>query len=83
MVGRNKLPKYNINKNVLVIGVFSSGKTQFLIKLNLMQMNASFIVTDPKGTVIEECGKMLVEGGHKIRVLNLINFSQSMKHNPL
>ena len=83
MVGRNKLPKYNINKNVLVIGVFSSGKTQFLIKLNLMQMNASFIVTDPIGTVIEECGKMLVEGGHKIRVLNLINFSQSMKHNPL
>ena len=82
MVGRNKLPKYNINKNVLVIGGSGSGKTRFHIKPNLMQMNASFIVTDPKGTVIEECGKMLVEGGYKIRVLNLIDFSQSMKYNP-
>ena len=82
MVGRNKQPKYNINKNVLVIGGSGSGKTQFHIKPNLMQMNASFIVTDPKGTVIEECGKMLVEGGYKIRVLNLIDFSQSMKYNP-
>lgn len=83
MVGRNKQPKYNINKNALVIGGSGSSKTRFHIKSNLMQMNASFIVTDPKGTVIEECGKMLVEGGDKIRVLNLINFSQSMKHNPL
>lgn len=82
MVGRNKVPKYNINKNVLVIGGSGSGKTRFHIKPNLMQMNASFIVTDPKGTVIEECGKMLVEGGYKIRVLNLIDFSQSMKYNP-
>ena len=82
MVGRNKEPKYNINKNVLVIGGSGSGKTRFHIKPNLMQMNASFIVTDPKGTVIEECGKMLVEGGYKIRVLNLIDFSQSMKYNP-
>ena len=82
MVGRNKHPKYNINKNVLVIGGSGSGKTRFHIKPNLMQMNASFIVTDPKGTVIEECGKMLVEGGYKIRVLNLIDFSQSMKYNP-
>ena len=82
MVGRNKQPKYNINKNVLVIGGSGSGKTRFHIKPNLMQMNASFIVTDPKGTVIEECGKMLVEGGYKVRVLNLIDFSQSMKYNP-
>ena len=82
MVGRNKQPKYNINKNVLVIGGSGSGKTRFHIKPNLMQMNASFIVTDPKGTVIEECGKMLVEGGYKIRMLNLIDFSQSMKYNP-
>ena len=82
MVGRNKVPKYNINKNVLVIGGSGSGKTRFHIKPNLMQMNASFIVTDPKGTVIEECGKMLAEGGYKIRVLNLIDFSQSMKYNP-
>ena len=83
MVGRNKQPKYNINKSVLVIGGSGSGKTQFHIKPNLMQMNDSFIVTDPKGTVIEECGKMLVEGGYKIRVLNLIDFSQSTKYNPL
>ena len=82
MVGRNKQPKYNINKNVLVIGGSGSGKTRFHIKPNLMQMNASFIVTDPKGTVIEECGKMLADGGYKIRVLNLIDFSQSMKYNP-
>ena len=82
MVGRNKQPKYNINKNVLVIGGSGSGKTRFHIKPNLMQMNASYIVTDPKGTVIEECGKMLVEGGYKVRVLNLIDFSQSMKYNP-
>lgn len=82
MVGQNKQPKYNINKNVLVIGGSGSGKTRFHIKPNLMQMNASFIVTDPKGTVIEECGKMLVEGGYKIKVLNLIDFSQSMKYNP-
>ena len=82
MVGRNKQPKYNINKNVLVIGGSGSGKTRFHIKPNLMQMNASFIVIDPKGTVIEECGKMLMEGGYKIRVLNLIDFSQSMKYNP-
>ena len=82
MVGRNKQSKYHINKNVLVIGGSGSGKTRFHIKPNLMQMNASFIVTDPKGTVIEECGKMLVEGGYKIRVLNLIDFSQSMKYNP-
>lgn len=75
MMGRNKQPKYNINKNALVIGGSGSGKTRFHIKPNLMQMNASFIVTDPKGTVIEECGKMLVEGGYKIRVLNLIDFS--------
>ena len=82
MVGRNKQPKYNINKNVLVIGGSGSGKTRFHIKPNLMQMNASYIITDPKGTIIEECGKMLVEGGYQIKVLNLIDFSQSMKYNP-
>ena len=82
MVGRNKQPKYNINKNVLVIGGSGSGKTRFHIKPNLMQMNASYIITDPKGTIVEECGKMLVEGGYQIKVLNLIDFSQSMKYNP-
>lgn len=82
MVGQNKIPKYNINKNVLVIGGSGSGKTRFHIKPNLMQMNASYIVTDPKGTVIMECGKMLERGGYEIKILNTINFKQSMKYNP-
>ena len=82
MVGRNKIPKYNINKNVLVIGGSGSGKTRFHIKPNLMQMNASYIVTDPKGTVAEECGKMLQRGGYEIKILNTINFKQSMRYNP-
>jgi len=94
MVGRNKIPKYNINKNVLVIGGSGSGKTRFHIKPNLMQMNASYIVTDPKGTVVlecgkmlqrggyVECGKMLQRGGYEIKILNTIDFKQSMKYNP-
>jgi len=82
MVGRNKNPKYNINKNVLVIGGSGSGKTRFHIKPNLMQMNASYIVTDPKGTVLIECGKMLQQGGYEIKVLNTIDFKQSMRYNP-
>ena len=82
MVGRNKNPKYNINKNVLVIGGSGSGKTRFHIKPNLMQMNASYIVTDPKGTVLEECGKMLQMGGYEIKILNTINFKQTMRYNP-
>ena len=82
MLGRNKLPKYNINKNVLIIGGSGSGKTRFHIKPNLMQMNASYIVTDPKGTVLLECGTMLVKGGYKIKVLNTIDFKLSMHYNP-
>lgn len=82
MVGRNKNPKYNINKNVLIIGGSGSGKTRFHIKPNLMQMNASYIVTDPKGTVVLECGKMLQKGGYDIKILNTIDFKQSMKYNP-
>lgn len=82
MIGRNKIPKYNINKNVLVIGGSGSGKTRFHVKPNLMQMNASYIVTDPKGTVLLECGKMLQENGYKIKILNTIDFKQSMKYNP-
>ena len=82
MLGRNKNPKYNINKNVLVIGGSGSGKTRFHIKPNLMQMNASYIVTDPKGTVLIECGKMLQRGGYEIKVLNTIDFKQSMRYNP-
>ena len=81
-MGRNKIPKYNINKNVLVIGGSGSGKTRFHVKPNLMQMNSSYIVTDPKGTVVMECGKMLAENGYKIKILNTIDFKQSMKYNP-
>lgn len=82
MIGRNKIPKYNINKNVLVIGGSGSGKTRFHVKPQLMQMNASFVVTDPKGTVVLECGTMLLRGGYVIKILNTINFKQSMKYNP-
>lgn len=82
MVGRNKNPKYNINKNVLVIGGSGSGKTRFHIKPNLMQRNASYIITDPKGTVLIECGKMLQRGGYEIKILNTIDFKQSMRYNP-
>ena len=82
MLGRNKNPKYNINKNVLIIGGSGSGKTRFHVKPNLMQMNASYVVTDPKGTVVLECGKMLQRGGYQIKILNTINFKESMRYNP-
>ena len=82
MVGRNKRPKYNINKNVLVIGGSGSGKTRFHVKPNLMQMYGSYCITDPKGTVVLECGKMLLRGGYVIKILNTIDFSQSMRYNP-
>ena len=82
MSSRPKQPKYARNKNILVIGGSGSGKTRFFVKPNLMQMNASYIVTDPKGTVVEECGKMLQRGGYEIKILNTINFKQSMRYNP-
>ncbi len=82
MIGRNKIPKYNINKNVLIIGGSGSGKTRFHLKPNLMQMYGSYVVTDPKGTVVLECGKMLQRGGYEIKILNTIDFKQSMKYNP-
>ena len=84
MNGRPKLPKYARNKNVLVIGGSGSGKTRFYLKPNLMQMpeKVSYVVTDPKGTILPECGKMLVNHGYQIRVLNTINFSKSMHYNP-
>ena len=75
-------PKFARNKNVLVIGGSGSGKTRFFVKPNLMQMHSSFVVTDPKSTLLIECGKMLQKGGYKIRSLNTINFKKSMHYNP-
>ena len=77
-----KEPKYSRNKNVLVIGGSGSGKTRFFIKPNLMQMHSSYVVTDPKGTLLLECGKMLQEGSYVIKTLNTINFRKSMRYNP-
>lgn len=84
MNGRPKIPKYARNKNVIVIGGSGSGKTRFYLKPNLMQMpeKVSYVITDPKGTLLPECGKMLVKHGYQIRVLNTINFSKSMHYNP-
>ena len=82
MNGRPANPKYARNKNVLVIGGSGSGKTRFYVKPNLMQMHSSYCVTDPKGTIVLECGKMLEDNGYEIRILNTINFKKSMKYNP-
>lgn len=82
MNGRPENPKYARNKNVLVIGGSGSGKTRFYVKPNLMQMHSSYCVTDPKGTIVIECGKMLEDNGYEIKILNTINFKKSMKYNP-
>lgn len=82
MSGRPPKPKYARNKNVLVIGGSGSGKTRFYIKPQLMQLHSSYVVTDPKGTLIVETGKMLADAGYKIKSLNTIDFSKSMKYNP-
>lgn len=82
MNGRPENPKYARNKNVLVIGGSGSGKTRFYVKPNLMQMHSSYCVTDPKGTIVIECGKMLEDSGYEIKILNTINFKKSMKYNP-
>lgn len=76
-------PKYARNKNILVIGGSGSGKTRFFVKPNLLQMHSSYVVTDPKGTVLLETGKALRNGGYAIKVLNTINFKKSMHYNPL
>lgn len=82
MSSRPKQPKYARNKNILVIGGSGSGKTRFFCKPNIMQMHSSYVITDPKGTVIVECGKLLQRGGYRIKVLNTINFKKSMRYNP-
>jgi len=70
------------NNNVLIIGGSGSGKTRFYVKPNLMQMHSSYVVTDPKGSLVKECGKMLADNGYKVRTLNLINMEKSDKYNP-
>ena len=82
MNNRPKNPKYARNKNVMVIGGSGSGKTRFFVKPNLMQMHSSYVVTDPKGTLVLECGKMLEGNGYEIKILNTINFKKSMRYNP-
>ena len=83
MNNRPENPKYARNKNVLVIGGSGSGKTRFYVKPNLMQMHSSYVITDPKGTLLSDCGKLLQKkGGYRIKVLNTINFKKSMRYNP-
>ena len=82
MESRPKNPKYARNKNVLIIGGSGSGKTRFWLKPNLLQMHSSYVITDPKGEILQSCGNALLKNGYQIRVLNTINFSKSMKYNP-
>ena len=82
MSNRPKNPKYARNKNVLIVGGSGSGKTRFWLKPNLMQCHSSYVVTDPKGQVIVECGKMLQHYKYKIKVFNTINFKKSLHYNP-
>ena len=82
MESRPKNPAHARNKNVLVIGGSGSGKTRFYLKPQLMQGHSSYCVTDPKGSILIECGKLLQDMGYEIKVLNTINFKKSMKYNP-
>lgn len=87
MSNRPKSPKYARNKNVLIIGGSGSGKTRFWLKPNLMQCTSktyptSFVVTDPKGSIVIECGKLLQRNGYRIKILNTINFKKSLHYNP-
>ena len=81
MSSRPKNPKHARNKNVLIVGGSGSGKTRFWLKPNLMQCHSSYVVTDPKGSIVVECGKMLLRNGYRIKILNTINFKKSMHYN--
>ena len=83
MSSRPKQPKYARNKNILVIGGSGSGKTRFFCKPSLLQCHSSYVVTDPKGTILNEVGRLLERKKYRIKSLNLINFKKSMKYNPL
>ncbi len=75
-------PKNARNKNVLVVGGSGSGKTRFWLKPNLLQCHSSYVVTDPKGTIVLECGQAMLKNGYKVKILNTINFKKSMRYNP-
>ena len=82
MSNRPKNPANARNKNVLIIGGSGSGKTRFWLKPNLLQMHSSYVVTDPKGSIVIECGNALLKGGYNIKIFNTINFNKSMHYNP-
>ena len=82
MSNRPADPKNARNKNVLVVGGSGSGKTRFWLKPNLLQCHSSYVVTDPKGTIVLECGNAMLKNGYKLKILNTINFSKSMHYNP-
>ena len=82
MSNRPPNPKNARNKNVLVVGGSGSGKTRFWLKPNLLQCHSSYVVTDPKGTIVLECGQAMLKNGYKVKVLNTINFKKSMHYNP-
>ena len=82
MSNRPPDPKNARNKNVLVVGGSGSGKTRFWLKPNLLQCHSSYVVTDPKGSIVVECGNALLKNGYKLKILNTINFSKSMHYNP-
>ncbi len=81
--GRPKNPKYARNKNVLIVGGSGSGKTRFFLLPNLMQMHSSYVITDPKGDIVNITGNMLLKHGYELKILNTINFKKSMRYNPL
>ena len=83
MSNRPPDPKNARNKNVLVVGGSGSGKTRFWLKPNLLQCHSSYVVTDPKGSIVVECGNALLKNGYKLKILNTINFSKSMRYNPM
>ena len=82
MGNRPKNPANARNKNVLVVGGSGSGKTRFWLKPNLLQCHSSYVITDPKGSIVVECGNALLKNGYKLKILNTINFSKSMHYNP-
>ena len=82
MSNRPPDPKNARNKNVLVVGGSGSGKTRFWLKPNLLQCHSSYVVTDPKGSIVVECGNALLKNGYKLKILNTINFKKSMHYNP-